>query len=154
MRFSTKFFDVYSVLLYLHVLLCNNGVHDFLIDSVWFYTTYRQYFSPLTATTINKRWSVVKSWTFSGDPRESTLHRNQGVVIFDTGHHLTPNPTDIRWCNIPISSHLTRSTYLLIHEYDSPLWNKVELTQTLGMIDSLELHFVCMYVCIKITIHR
>ena len=55
--------------------------------------------SVITATTIGEMWSVLKFWSFPGGPNESTLHRNpakrSGVVILDTGHHLTSHPTDI-----------------------------------------------------------
>ena len=49
-------------------------------------------------------WSVLKYWSFPGDPNEPTLHRNPMngllratvVVILDTGHHFTSYPTDIQ----------------------------------------------------------
>ena len=58
-------------------------------------------FSHITVSTIFEKWSVLK---FTLAPHEITLFRNprkrSGLVILDTGHHLTSNPTDIdlrRW---------------------------------------------------------
>ena len=118
-----------------------------MIDWVCFYTTHRQYFNLITATAINKRWSFVKFWNFSGGHRESTLHRyllrTNGVVIFDTGHHLTSNPTDICRCTLYIYLYQVIEHGVL--EYDSLLTNRVELTHILGLIHLNCILYVCMY---------
>ena len=91
---------------------CNHMI-DWLIG--WCLTPYWQSFSHIMAATIRLMWSVWKLWSFPGGPYEppsgNGLLRAKGVVVIDTGHHLTSHPMDIS-CN-PI--WLKSDLYLRYH---------------------------------------
>ena len=79
---------------------CNHMI-DWLIE--WLDGVLRRIGNiSVTAATICVMWSVWKLWSFPGGPyvppSGNGLLRAKGVVVIDTGHHLTSHPMDIS-CN-------------------------------------------------------